>query len=451
MQSIIDRRLFFKIAATGVAGYFSSPLQTMAQTVTTTPGATVFGTAKNCIFVLLAGGSSHMDTFDLRVGSWTPADFAPTTINGIDWPSGRLPSLASQLNANRFSIVRSCQAVALVHSLLQNWNQIARNPANATGKIAPNIGSVVALEMEPQRKTGQKLPGFLSLNGGGSLAGSGYFSGKYAPFDVSPNANGLSNLNHPDGETTFTTRYNMLMAGDGQLRGAPSPIGVPVDEMSEFYTSARTMMYDPIVNNAFRFSAADQTKYGNSSFGAACVTSRNVLQADLGVRYIQITLGGWDNHQNIYAPNAGIYPSARQLDVGLGNLIADLTVIPGSNGRSKLDETLIVVKGEFGRTTGNITGQLGRDHYFVHSAILAGGGVRGGRVIGKTTDDGKFVEVPGWSEERPVYAEDVTCTIYSALGIDYTKIRTDDPLGRGFEYIPSTGSYVGKPIVELFY
>ena len=81
--------------------------------------------------------------------------------------------------------------------LLQNWNQIARNPANATGKIAPNMGSVVALEKEPQRKTGQVLPGFLSLNGGGSLAGAGYFSGKYAPFDVSPSANGLSNLNHP--------------------------------------------------------------------------------------------------------------------------------------------------------------------------------------------------------------------------------------------------------------
>ena len=332
MESIIDRRVFFKIAATGVAGYFVSPLQTMAQTVTTTPGATILGTARNCIFVLLAGGPSHIDTLDLRVGSWTPKDFAPTTINGIDWPNGLLPNLGAQLNSNRFSVIRSCQSIALVHALLQNWNQIARNPANATGKIAPNIGSVVALEMEPQRKTGQKLPGFLSLNGGGSLAGAGYFSGKYAPFDVSPSANGLSNLNHPDGEAVFTTRYNMLMAGDALLRGTPSPIGTTVDEMSEFYTSAKNMMYDPTVNNAFRFSAADQQKYGNSSFGGACVTARNVLAADLGVRYIQITLGGWDNHTNIYAPNNGIYPSARQLDAGLGNLIADLASMPGSQG-----------------------------------------------------------------------------------------------------------------------
>jgi hypothetical protein len=277
MNSIIDRRFFFKIAATGVAGYFVSPMQTMAQTVTTTPGATIFGTAKNCIFFLMAGAPSHIDTFDLRVDSWTPADFAPATINGIDWPNGLLPNLGAQLNLNRFSLIRSCLSNALVHNLLQNWNQIARNPANATGKIAPNMGSVVALEMEPQRKPGQKLPGFLSLNGGGSLAGSGYFSGKYAPFDVSPSANGLSNLNHPDGEAAFTIRYNMLMANDALLRGAPSPIGTSVDEMADFYTSAKAMMYDPTVNNAFRFSAADQQKYGNSSFGAACVTARRNL------------------------------------------------------------------------------------------------------------------------------------------------------------------------------
>ena len=133
-----------------------------------------------------------------------------------------------------------------------------------------------------------------------------------------------------------------------------------------------------------------------------------------------------------------------------GNLIADLSVIPGSNGRSKLDETLIIAKGEFGRTIGNITAQQGRDHYFVHSALIASGGIRGGRVLGKTTADGAYVEDPGWSEGRPVYEEDIAASIYSALGINYTTTRHDDPLGRGFEYIPTNTAYVGKPIVELF-
>lgn len=452
MEPIIDRRVFFKIAATGVAGYFVSPMQTaFAQTVTSSSDAIVLNTAKNCIFFLMAGAPSQIDTLDLRVGSWTPKDFAPTTINGIDWPAGLLPNLANQLTLSRFSIIRSCQSIALVHPLLQNWNQIARNPANATGKIAPNIGSVVALEMDPQRQPGQKLPGFLSLNGGGSLAGSGYFSGKYAPFDVAPSANGLSNLTNSDGQAVFTSRYNMLLAADASLRGTPSPYGTPVDEMADFYASARTMMYDPAVNNAFRFSTTDQQRYGNSSFGSACVTARNVLASNLGTRYVQITLGGWDNHQNIYGPNAGIYPSARQLDAGLANLLDDLANTPGSQGGSKLDETLIVLKGEFGRTVGNITGQQGRDHYFVHSTLVAGGGIVGGRVLGRTTPDAAYVDDPGWSQQRPVYAEDIAATIYSALGINYTTVRHDDPLGRGFEYIPTNEPYVGAPITELFH
>jgi len=450
MEPIIDRRLFFKIAATGVAGYFVSPMRTFAQSTVTSSPVSLLNTAKNCIFVLLPGAPSQIDTLDLRVGAWTPANFAPTTINGTDWPNGLLPNLGGQLSLSQFSIIRSCQSAALVHPLLQNWNQIARNPASATGKIAPNIGSVVALEMEPQRRTGQKLPGFLSLSGGGSLTGSGYFSGKYAPFDVTPNAGGIANLANPDGQTAFTNRYNMMQAADASLRSAPSPLGTVVEEMSDFYSSARNMMYDASVTNAFRFTTTDQQKYGNSAFGNACVTARNVLAADLGTRYIQITLGGWDNHQNIYAPNAGIYRPAGQLDVGLANLIADLAAMPGSNGGTKLDETLIVMKGEFGRTIGNITGQQGRDHYFVHSTLLAGGGVRGGRVLGKTTANGAYVEDPGWSAQRAVYAEDIAATIYSALGINYTTTRHDDPLGRGFEYIPTTTGYIGTPIEELF-
>src|SRR5689334_12276580 len=111
MEPIIDRRIFFKIAATGVAGYFVSPMETFAQTVTTwNPNAPILNTAKNVIFILLPGAPSQSDTFDLRVGSWTPKDFAPTTINGIDWPAGLLPNLATQLSVSRFSIIRSCQS-----------------------------------------------------------------------------------------------------------------------------------------------------------------------------------------------------------------------------------------------------------------------------------------------------------------------------------------------------
>src|SRR6185369_12306704 len=133
---------------------------------TTSNTVNLLNTAKNVIFILLPGAPSQTDTFDLHVGSWTPANFTPTTINGVDWPAGLLPNLADQFNLGRFSIIRSCQSTALVHPLLQNWTQIARNPTSATGKIAPNMGAVVALETEKQRAANQKLPGFVSLNGG---------------------------------------------------------------------------------------------------------------------------------------------------------------------------------------------------------------------------------------------------------------------------------------------
>jgi uncharacterized protein DUF1501 len=451
MDPIINRRVFFKIAATGVAGYFVSPMEAFSQTSATwSQNATVLGTAKNVIFVLLPGAPSHLDTFDLHVGAWTPANFAPTTINGADWPSGLLPTLGDQLSQGRLSVIRSCQSSALVHSLLQSWNQIARSPTSATGKIAPNMGSIVAYETEPQRTAAQKLPGFLALNGGGALMGAGYFSGKFAPFDVAPNTNGLTGLTNPDGEAPFTGRYNLLQSADGALRATGSPYGTKFEEMADFYSSARRIMYDTTVNNAFRFTATDQTRYGNSGFGNACLTARNVLMSSLGVRYIQLNLGGWDNHTNIYAANAGIYTPARSLDLGLGTLIADLAATPGGPGKTMLDETLIIAKGEFGRTVGNITAGLGRDHYFVHSALIAGGGVQGGRIIGRTTASAAAVEDPGWSAGRPVYAEDIAATLYSAVGINYTKTLYNDPLQRGFEYIPSTGSYIGQPIVELF-
>jgi hypothetical protein len=440
---IINRRVFFEIAGAGVAGYFVSPLDLRAQSGATQKPAVVMNTARNAIFILLAGAPSHVDTFDLKVGPWTPANFTPTTRDGVDFPAGLLPTLTSQWG--KFSMVRSCQSNGLVHSLLQTWNQIARNPTSSTGGIAPNLGSLIALEFEATRRPNQVLPGFLSLNTGGNVVRNGYLPARFSPFDVTANAGGLTNLQHPDGQVNFGDRYLVLQAFN-----QVNPMRVDFDQMRDFYTSANSMMSDPAVNNVFRFSAADQQRYGNSGFGNSCIVARNLINADMGTRYFQINLGGWDNHSNIYQANAGIYNPSRQLDLGLGNLIADLAASIGSNGRSQLENTLIVVKGEFGRTVGALNGQAGRDHFGVHSTLLAGGGVIGGRAIGATTADGRAIDRPGWSQDRAVGPEDISATIYSALGINYTTVRRDDPMGRGFQYVPDTASWPVYPVTELF-
>jgi hypothetical protein len=229
-QRVINRRVFFEIAGAGIAGCFVSPVDLFAQTGSESKSPVLLNTAKNVIFILLAGAPSHIDTFDLKVGPWTPENFRPATINGIDFPEGLMPNIARELS--RLAILRSCQSSALVHSLLQTWAQIARSPTSATGRIAPNMGSVVALEFEAKREPGHKLPGFVALNSTGALVRQGYLPGRYAPFDVVAANNGLANLAHPDGEMPFTDRYSLLQALEtGGIRRSD------FDELQYFYSS----------------------------------------------------------------------------------------------------------------------------------------------------------------------------------------------------------------------
>jgi len=445
---MLGRRSFFKIAGAGVTGFFLAPLLKPATALAKPGGAYLMGTAKNCIFILMPGAPSHTDTFDLKVGAWTPADFNPTTYNGINFPQGLLPTLAGHMD--KLAIVRSLRAPALVHSLQQVWVQIGRSPTSALGKIAPNIGSVVALEYEKNRAANQKLPGFVSLNTGGNLVGSGYFNARYTPFDVAAAPNGLANLINSDGQMPFETRYSMLQAVDTGLR-ADSPLGKDVVDMDGFYQQSKGMMYNSGVDAVFKFATDEQQRYGNNAFGNSCIVARNLVKANLGTHFIQINIGGWDNHTNIYVRPGGLYGPATQFDRGLGALLSDLAATPGSQGGATLlDETIIVAMGEFGRTVGPLTNGQGRDHYFQHFAAFAGGGIKGGRVIGSTNSTGASVQEPGWSQNRPAANEDIAATVYSALGIDYTTTLHDDPFGRGFEYVPFASEGAWYPVLELF-
>ena len=148
------RRRFFELLGAGVGGAFLAQKYAKAAEISRYAGVTANpkNTAQNVIFVLLNGAPSHTDTFDLKmVPNVTPATFNPETINGLLFPTGLMPKLAKSLADGDFAIVRSMQSHALVHSLAQTWNQIGRNPAAALGNIAPNIGSIVAIEKDKER------------------------------------------------------------------------------------------------------------------------------------------------------------------------------------------------------------------------------------------------------------------------------------------------------------
>src|SRR5689334_11860341 len=187
----ICRRRFFEVLGAGVTGSYLLPRLHAAEGDASAAGVATQNKAKNVIFILLTGAISHTDTFDLKVvNGVTPSNFQPTLVNGINWPMGLLPKIGGVLP--NLALVRSMQAHALVHTLAQHWTQIGRNPAAALGNIAPNIGSVVAIEKDGERQPGQVFPTFLALNSN-ACVGGGYFSATYAPFKISPAATGLPN------------------------------------------------------------------------------------------------------------------------------------------------------------------------------------------------------------------------------------------------------------------
>ena len=133
-----------------------------------------------------------------------------------------------------------------------------------------------------------------------------------------------------------------------------------------------------------------------------------------------------------------------QFDNGVGALLGDL------EASGLLSSTMVVMVGEFGRTVGPITPALGRDHLPQQSVLFAGGGVKGGKIIGATNASGSDTTDFGWSRKRYVKPEDVEATIYSALGINWTTVRCDDPFQRGFEYVPFSEQNLYGPIDELW-
>jgi hypothetical protein len=442
-----SRRRFLRVTGTGlVASYFADVLSPRLLYGATSSGPSLHNTAKNCILIFLAGAPSHVDTWDLKEGPWTPPEFAPASFGPIRFPQGLMPKTAEQLD--KLTFVRSGLSWAAVHTLAQTWAQIARNPGGATGSIAPHIGAVVALEKQASRGANEILPAFVSLNQ--VMASCGYLPSKYAPFAVQPLATGLPALIHPDGATRLSDRWNLLQQIDTDR--ADASFGKPAADMSGFYDAGKVLIDSPDVNKLFSFTADEHTRYGATEFGDSLVIARNLVASGRGTRFVQATLTGWDHHSNIYGKSGNsLFSQAAQFDPAFGALLTDLAASPGTtSGKTLLDETLVVVLGEFGRTVGVLNGQGGRDHLLRMSIVFAGGGVRGGQVIGSTDDSGANVKEFGWAANRDVRPEDVTSTIYSALGIDYTTVRHDDPLNRGFEYVPFAKDGTYQPIDELF-
>jgi len=230
-------------------------------------------------------------------------------------------------------------------------------------------------------------------------------------------------------------RWELLKNFDERLRNDSSLAAKAYHDYHNHYEGAVSLMSDARGIKVFQIDAADRERYGKNSIGDACMLARNLVEADAGTHFVYLEQSGWDHHKDIYS-KTNHYQRSMELDSALSSLLEDLATRKRADGRTLLEETMVVCLGEFGRTPGDITYLNGRDHYqFAYTGLFAGGGVQGGQIIGKTDEIGAKVVDSGWSVPRSIYMEDIATTIYSAMGIDWTKKIEGTPSGRTFYYL----------------
>jgi len=445
-------KLFGITAGATIADPAAWPRQVMAQDSKVTPRRT----ARNCIVIQNGGAMSPWETLDLKQTKWTANDLEIQKINADFNLSKTLFPRGVDAWAPRASLVRSLHGGALVHFPAQYHTQAGRALNTAIVREIPAFGSIVAKELDHERRDTDTFPTYMSFdmwNIRCSPIGSGMLPPRFAGLDL--NTNSVFNSFGGGGEknSVLSERWEMLGRWS-EVSASNELIGPKADEYVSAYDYGFKILQDARFKKVLSVTDEDKKRYGVdqdtgvAKIGLGMMLARNVLAADAGARMLWVANGfsggngGFDNHSNLYShkntPSAGaipIYMSCPRLDRALSSLIEDLVKMPGKTpGKSMLDETLIVLIHEFGRST-EMNPAGGRDHFGDHyTDMFIGGGVKPGRVIGRSDETGEKLLDVGWKYKEQPMMDHVVSTIYSALGIDYSKKITDTPSGRAYEY-----------------
>ena len=379
--------------------------------------------ARACIYLYMNGGMSHLDTFDPKEGH---ADAGPvkalnTAVDGLQ-VTENLPLLAKQ--ADKLCLVRSLTSNQGAH---EQGEYLMRTSFVMRGTIKhPTLGAWTANLLG---KTNPTLPPYVSIAGGSNHPGAGFMESRFAPLPLGNPDQGLPNSTRPDGITKeeYAHRLELLKTFNQPFQKQYDL--KPVRAYRDLYDEAVTLMAskDLAAFDLKQEPEALRTAYGDSGFGQGCLLARRLVEND--VRFVEVGLGGWDTHDDNFDR---VSDQAALLDRALSTLLRDLA------SRGLLDETLVVLATEFGRTP-RINQNQGRDHYpKAFSGLLAGGGIDGGRIHGQTSENG------GEVAKDPVTPQDFNATIAHALGMPLDKVITS-PSGR-----PFTVADKGKPLLDLF-
>lgn len=351
------------------------------------------GAASACIVLWMNGGPSHLDTFDPKPGRKVMGSLKAISTSAAGVSIGEhLPLLARQ--ARRLAIVRGLSSKEGSHERAQSLGHTGHVP-NPTAAY-PSLGAWASKSLGA---ADPELPAYVSLGGPGGAPG--FFGAAHAPLIVGTPGQPPDDTDPGVSEARMSRRAAALgILEDGFAARTRSPL---VAERRAVYDRAFRLMRSPKLR-AFDLSeepAAALAAYGDTPFGRGCLTARRLVEA--GVRFVEVTLDGWDTHQDNFGRVKSLCGA---LDPAMSALLADLS------DRALLEKTVVLWMGEFGRTP-RISGDDGRDHHpAAFSAVLAGAGLRGGVVIGQTDEDGEKVV----SDRTSV--SDVLATVASRLGLD---------------------------------
>lgn len=445
----LRRRDVLRVGGLSIAGYhllpMAAPLNVQAAT-----DVKPRGSADCVIFLNLLGGPSQMDTFDVKEGSWGPENRdIRTTPHGYQFPYGLMPRLTG--NLGDLLVVRSMEAWETVHSRGQYYLQTGHAVSPARVKEMPSMGAVIAYEFEQKRRPGDFLPPFVAMNYDGTtmygpLQREGCLPSDCSPLTLDLKSGSLPFVVEEGDKARFTRRWEFLNRFDTSRKALREDSPQVLRQFNSFGNAVHRMMDNPAISRIMKMEPDERKAYGTTPIGDACLIARKMVEADAGARFLFLTHGDWDHHSNIYGKDGkgGVYKLCAELDGALSALLFDLKRLKRKDGTSLLDRTLVVCMGEFGRTPGPLTVNKGREHYAKSMvAAFAGAGVKGGRALGATDAEATKVVDYGWRRERPIYVEDICATVYSVLGIDWTKRLTNTPSGRDFVYVdPAAGQRV---------
>jgi hypothetical protein len=418
----IDRRRFVECAAKSALGVSVLPALDSAVTAAQTGGAG--GRAKRLLYLFMSGGMTHLDTLDLKPGHENQGETTPinTSVPGLQL-SKFLPTLAGQFD--KIAAIRSMYTQTGAHSdgeylMRTGYEQIATTRH-------PSMGPWIQRLKGRQNKA---LPDTVLISAPARHPGAGFLDPTFSPLPIGDPNRGLENTKAPPYVTnaSFSKRVKLIDAFDKQFRSAYKVR--KVQTYTDFYTEATSLLSTGELR-AFDLneeSKEDRDRYGRDQFGQGCLLARRLIENN--VRCVEVTCGGWDMHSSIY--NQGTLPTrAGILDRAMGNLLKDLS------DRGLLDETLVVLTTEFGRSP-VINYNAGRDHHpAAFSAALAGGGIKGGQFYGKSDAAGRNVDANG------VAPADFNATIAKALGLPVDEV-IHSPTGR-----PFTVGHDGTPVTAL--